>query len=108
MEQDAYLLEEIKKRLWEQKFERQTHQVNFRLLKSLVAEAVEMHNKLLEHKYEYKRTLTSQAVEEERNLNNSFDSKAKGTNGVRIMNFFFLVVILEEKNNVIDIVISSL
>lgn len=78
VEQDTYLLAEIKKRLWEQKFERQTHQINFRLLKNLVAEAVEMHNKLLEHKYEYKKNLTAQAQEEERTLLATLESKAKG------------------------------
>ena len=96
VEQDTYLLAEIKKRLWEQKFERQTHQINFRLLKNLVAEAVMMHNKLLEHKYEYKKALTTQAVEEERNLALSLEAKTKGTLGVR-----FLLLISYASANII-------
>jgi len=68
IEQDAFLIHEIKKRLWEQRFEKQTHVVNFRHCKKLVAEAVSMHNTLLEYKYNQKKLLTTQAAEDERAL----------------------------------------
>lgn len=66
IEQDGYLIEEIKKRLWEQRFERQMHSVNFRQCKKLVGDAVNMHNSLLEYKYENKKSLSVQATADER------------------------------------------
>jgi hypothetical protein len=68
IELDAYLLSEIKKRLWEQKFERQTAMNTFSSMKNLVAEAVEMHNKLLEYRYSLRKDLTQQAIEDEKLL----------------------------------------
>lgn len=68
IELDNYLLAEIKKRLWEQRFEKQAHMISFRQMKSLVAEAVEMHNKLLEYRYSLRKDLTQQAIEDEKAL----------------------------------------
>jgi len=68
IELDAYLLSEIKKRLWEQKFERQTATNTFTSMKNLVADAVEMHNKLLEYRYSLRKDLTQQAIEDEKLL----------------------------------------
>jgi hypothetical protein len=65
---DTFLLSEIKKRLWEQKFERQTATNTFTSMKTLVADAVEMHNKLLEYRYSLRKDLTQQAAEDERLL----------------------------------------
>lgn len=75
--QDEYILSEIKKRLWEQRFEHQTHMINFRRMKGLVQEAVHMHNSLLEYKYEYKKSLTQQAIDDEKRLLS--ESKSKST-----------------------------
>ena len=55
--QDTFLLAEIKKRLWEQRFEFNTHVTNFRKMKELVREGVAMHNKRLEYKYDKKHAL---------------------------------------------------
>lgn len=68
IELDDFLLVEIKKRLWEQRFEKQAHMISFRQMKSLVAEAVEMHNKLLEYRYSLRKDLTQQAIEDEKAL----------------------------------------
>ena len=44
------------------------HAINFKHCKKLVSDAVAMHNKLLEYKYEYKKSLTQQAANDERAL----------------------------------------
>jgi hypothetical protein len=69
LRQDKYLITEIKKRLWEQTFERQSHNSAFRRMKQLVQEGVDMHTKLLEYRYNMKRYLQNQALEDTKNLN---------------------------------------
>lgn len=64
IEQDKYLLAEIKKRLWEQRFEKQSHMSKFRQMKKIVKEGVNMHSKLLEYRYMMKRKLARQAAED--------------------------------------------
>lgn len=68
IELDTYLISEMKKRLWEQRFERQAHFIFYKHMKSLVADSVEMHNRLLEYRYTLRKDLTQQAVEDERQL----------------------------------------
>jgi hypothetical protein len=77
IELDGYLLSEIKKRLWEQKFERQTATNTYVSMKKLVAEAVEMHNKLLEYRYSLRKDLTQQAIEDEKLLEVREQTKMK-------------------------------
>ncbi|KAJ1424703.1 hypothetical protein B484DRAFT_96242, partial [Ochromonadaceae sp. CCMP2298] len=55
--EDKFLIVEIKKRLWEQRFERQAHQQNYRHMKNLVKEAVAMQDKLLEYRYNMRKGL---------------------------------------------------
>lgn len=69
LKQDQYLINEIKKRLWEQSFERQSHNSAFRRMKQLVQEGVDMHTKLLEYRYNMKRYLQNQTLEDTKNLN---------------------------------------
>ena len=69
LKQDNYLLSEIKKRLWEQGFEFQSHQSNFRQAKALVQRGVDMHTQLLEYRYEMKRHIQLQADQDARALN---------------------------------------
>mmetsp|Transcript_21801 Transcript_21801/g.31736 ORF Transcript_21801/g.31736 Transcript_21801/m.31736 type:complete len:1197 (+) Transcript_21801:89-3679(+) len=68
LQQDKYLLEEIRSRLWEQKFERQSHNSAFRRMKSLVQEGVDMHTKLLEYRYGMKRHMQMQTSEDAKTL----------------------------------------
>ena len=63
IDQDAFLLQEIKKRLWEQKFEHQMHMSNFKIMKFLNKKGESMHNKLLECRIFMKKALTGQAAE---------------------------------------------
>lgn len=79
IEQDAYLLAEIKKRLWEQRFERQAHQMNFRSIKTLVQEAVHMYNKLANYRQSFASELVTQVKEDERALVSGSKSKSKRT-----------------------------
>ena len=66
LDQDAFLLAEIKARLWEQRFERQSHLASFRKMKALVQQGVDMHTKLLEYRYGMKRYLQTCAAEDSR------------------------------------------
>lgn len=68
IELDKLIIAEIKKRLWEQKFERQRYHITFHHMKSLIKEGVEMHNKLLEYRYSLRKDLTQQAIEDEKLL----------------------------------------
>lgn len=68
IEQDIFLLAEIKKRLWEQRFEKNTHVTNYRKMKALVQEGVAMHNELVGYRYEMKHKLTKQAAEDQKKL----------------------------------------
>lgn len=69
LKQDDFLLAEIKKRLWEQGFERQSHTSAFRKMKMLVQEGVDMHTKLLEYRYTMKRHIQTQTSEDAKALN---------------------------------------
>jgi len=66
IEQDEFLLREIKARLWEQKFERQSHAAIYPRMKALVQEGADMHTKLLKYRYGMKRYLQTQAAEDTR------------------------------------------
>lgn len=66
---DADLLQEIKKRLWEQKFEHNTHIVKFKEMKTLVREGVSMHEQLLEFRMQAKKRMQKQAAEDTALLN---------------------------------------
>lgn len=68
IEEDKFLISEIKKRLWEQRFERQAHSLMYKHMKTLVKEAVEMQDKLLEYRYNLRKQLTVQQQEDERAL----------------------------------------
>lgn len=68
LEQDKYLLHEIKSRLWEQKFESQTHNSGFRIMKRLVQDGVAMHTALLEYRYAMKRHVQNQAADDAKQL----------------------------------------
>eukprot|EP01041_Mallomonas_annulata_P007718 gene7718-15792_t len=66
LKQDRFLIREIKARLYEQKFEKQSHVASFRKMKNLVQQGVHMHTKLLEYRYGMKRYLQNQTAEDSR------------------------------------------
>lgn len=68
VEQDKFLIAEIKKRLWEQRFEKNTHVTNFRKMRELVKDGVKMHNSLLEYRYFMRSKLTEQQRNDEQKL----------------------------------------
>lgn len=74
IEQDVYIIAEIKKRLWEQKFEQQMHGMNFKIMKFLQKKGEKMHTKLLEYRVGMKMALTHQQSEDERRLLESTQS----------------------------------
>jgi len=61
--QDKFLLEEIKVRLWEQKFESLMHHSNFKIMKFLSKKGENMHNQLLECRITMKVALSQQTIE---------------------------------------------
>jgi hypothetical protein len=67
---DDYLLHEIKQRLWEQKFERQTHEIYFKQMKELVAEGMEMQRQLLQYRVTARKNIAHQAQEDEKKIKN--------------------------------------
>jgi MinD-like ATPase involved in chromosome partitioning or flagellar assembly len=73
LEEDKYLIAEIKARLWEQNFEKQTHMLSFRQMKNLVKEAVLMQDKLLEFRFNARKQLVAQAAEDEKALASGLD-----------------------------------
>lgn len=75
LEQDEYLIHEIKSRLWEQKFERQSHMSCFRQMKALVQQGVDMHTKLLEYRYEMKKHTQHQVMEDTNRLQERANSR---------------------------------
>lgn len=83
LRQDKYLLDEIKKRLWEQGFENQSHQSNFRQAKSLVQRGVDMHTQLLEYRYEMKRYLQNQSQIDARALSNRSNVRSSPQGSIR-------------------------
>lgn len=64
--QDKFLLEEIKVRLWEQKFESLMHHSNFKIMKFLSKKGEHMHNQLLECRITMKVALSQQTIEMDR------------------------------------------
>eukprot|EP01032_Pedospumella_encystans_P011606 gene11606-13487_t len=74
VEEDAFLIAEIKKRLWEQRFEKQAHLLSYKHMKSLVSEAVAMQDKLLEFRYKVGSQLAQQA-EDERAVTSDLDGR---------------------------------
>ena len=79
IEEDGFLITEIKKRLWEQRFERQAHNLTYKHMKNLVSEAVEMQDKLLELRYYTRKQLTVQTLEDERALTMGLDGGKTAT-----------------------------
>jgi uncharacterized coiled-coil DUF342 family protein len=84
IEEDGFLISEIKKRLWEQRFERQAHNLTYKHMKNLVKEAVGMQDRLLEFRYNLRKQLTVQTQEDERALTLGRDGTqtASGTRSV--------------------------
>jgi hypothetical protein len=83
IEEDKFLISEIKKRLWEQRFERQAHNLSYKHMKNLVREAVAMQDRLLEFRFNMRKQLTVQQQEDERALTTGLDggkTTAGGTN----------------------------
>lgn len=72
---DNFLLKEIKKRLWEQRFEQQAYMASFRHMQGLVKEAVKMHDEILILRYKRRGDLARQAEEDERILSMSSRQK---------------------------------
>eukprot|EP00607_Mallomonas_marina_P010222 CAMPEP_0182421964 /NCGR_PEP_ID=MMETSP1167-20130531/7553_1 /TAXON_ID=2988 /ORGANISM="Mallomonas Sp, Strain CCMP3275" /LENGTH=1186 /DNA_ID=CAMNT_0024599637 /DNA_START=36 /DNA_END=3596 /DNA_ORIENTATION=+ len=66
LKQDAFLIKEIKSRLYEQEFERQSHIASFRRMKALVQEGRDMYTKLLDYRYGMKRYIQNQNAEDAR------------------------------------------
>jgi len=78
IEQDVFIISEIKKRLWEQKFEQQMHGMNYKIMKFLQKKGEKMHTKLLEYRVGMKMGLTQQQSEDERRLLESTQSRTGG------------------------------
>ena len=78
LQQDIFLLREIKKRLWEQRFERQAFFSTFRQMKTLIQEGADMHTKLLEYRYDVRKSLTQQHVEDTKRFNAGRTSPTSG------------------------------
>ena len=83
VEQDAYIIAEIKKRLWEQKFEQQMHQMNFKIMKFLQKKGEKMHTKLLEYRVDMKMALTLQQSGDERKLLETTQARTGGAKAKR-------------------------
>jgi len=66
LKQDEFIIREIKSRLYEQDFERQSHIVSFRRMKTLVQDGRDMYTKLLDYRYGMKRYLQNQNAEDQR------------------------------------------
>jgi len=79
VEQDRFLIAEIKKRLWEQKFEHQTYSLTFKHMKKLVQNAVDMHMQLLEYNTKKFSQTKKQILLDEKDLLNG-GSKSKKRN----------------------------
>lgn len=67
IEQDAYIIQEIRKRLREQQFEKYSSSINFQEIKTLTKAGVEMHTQLLEYRYKMRQHL-QKVTEEDANL----------------------------------------
>lgn len=76
---DNYLLQEIKQRLWEQKFERQTHEAYFKDIRRLVSEGTEMHKSLLQYRVTARKHIAHQAIEDEKRMKATENSIAQET-----------------------------
>ena len=84
LDQDADLIAEIKKRLWEQKFEHNIHKVKFKEMKVLVREGVKMHTQLVDYRMEMKKRMQKQAAEDTALLTATNEKKHEGTRRKRI------------------------
>jgi len=83
LDQDKFLVKEIRNRLWEQKFERQTHNSCFKQMRKLAKDGAQMHTELLDYRLEMKRSLMEQQAEDQRRNNESRGAKTAGASGVR-------------------------
>lgn len=68
IDQDAFLLEEIKKRLFEQHFEHQAHNIFFKEMKNLAQSGVDMHTKLLDYRYTMQKVMQKNATADQQAL----------------------------------------
>jgi len=65
---DDFLIKEIKQRLWEQKFERQTHENYYKQMQQLVTDGMEMQKQLLQYRLTARKNIAHQAFEDERKI----------------------------------------
>jgi len=82
IKQDEFLIREIKSRLWEQRFEKQSHIASFRKMKQLVQQGVNMHDELLKYRIKMKIHLQKVAVEDQKLLQTRLQ---KRTNSVGLI-----------------------
>jgi len=85
LNQDAALLAEIRKRLWEQKFEHNAHNVMYKEMKTLVREGVHMHEQLLTYRLEMKKNMQKQGIEDVQLLNNKKSDSNQGFGSSRLL-----------------------
>ena len=77
LEQDIFLLAEIRKRLFEQHFEQEAHKVGFKEMKDLAAMGVEMHNKLLDYRYQAQQKMQKNAAADMSAMETGMKEKTK-------------------------------
>lgn len=77
IELDEVLLTEIRKRLWEQRFEQQTYFSTFRHMRTLVSDACSMRDNIIALKEKLRDDLVLQAEEDERKILRSSSSRQK-------------------------------
>lgn len=95
LDQDAALLEEIRKRLWEQKFEHNAHNVMYKEMKALVREGVHMHEQLLKYRLDAKKNMQKQGIEDVALLNSKKSAGPVGSRSLRL---------LEDEKSVTDLI----
>ena len=81
LDQDSYLIQEIKSRLWKQKFEMGSHVVTVRDAKRLLQKTNEMRNKLISQREEVKVDLERQHNKDAEELLNSSGKRSPNTKG---------------------------
>jgi hypothetical protein len=68
LEQDNYLITAIKDRLFEHVLEKQAYFDTFKHMKNLIKTGTITHNKLLEYRYNTKKSLVNQGIDDEKKL----------------------------------------
>lgn len=89
LEQDNYLITAIKDRLFEHVLEKQAYFDTFKHMKNLIKTGTITHNKLLEYRYNTKKSLVNQGIDDQKKLlaiqddiNRPLKSKREVTRGV--------------------------